>query len=329
MSLNNNIKVCVLMGGVGAEREISLDSGSNIAAAIREAGAQVVEFDITPDDMSILDNPSIDVFFLGLHGKFGEDGELQRILEDKKLVYTGSGPKASSDAFDKIISKDIFAKAGVDLPKHVLVGNSDSAEGLTRKLAEISGEASGWVKEKHSHPSYQGSKFVAKPVKQGSSVGVVIVEGCEAAAEAGLKCFAEFGDCMIEEFIDGREITVGILNGKVLPITEIVSKAKFYDYQAKYLDDTTEYLFDTITDKGLIEKINRSALACYNSLGCRHQSRVDMILTKQGTPYVLEINTLPGFTSHSLLPMAAKKAGMSGSELCIAIIEEALSKQDG
>ena len=176
------------------------------------------------------------------------------------------------------------------------------------------------MKEKRFHPSYGGDKFVVKPVKQGSSVGVVIVDGCGASAEAGLKCFAEFGDCMIEEFIDGREITVGIVNGAVLPITEIVSKAKFYDYEAKYLDDATEYLFDTITDKELIEKINKSALACYNSLGCRHQSRVDMILAEDGTPYVLEINTLPGFTSHSLLPMAAKRAGMSGSELCCEII---------
>lgn len=302
MSFDNSIKVCVLMGGVGAEREVSLDSGANIVAAIRGAGIEVVEFDITPDDMSILDDTSIDVFFLGLHGKFGEDGQLQQILEDKKLVYTGSGPKASADAFDKVISKEIFAKADIDLPLHVLVCDGDSADELAGKLDKIS------------------DKFVVKPVKQGSSVGVEIIEGCVAAAEAGLECFGEFGDCMIEEFIDGREITVGILNGTTLPITEIVSKTKFYDYQAKYLDDATEYLFDTITDGELIEKINRSALACYNSLGCRHQSRVDMILTEDGVPYVLEINTLPGFTGHSLLPMAAKRAGMSGSELCCEII---------
>jgi D-alanine-D-alanine ligase len=302
MSFDMNIKVCVLMGGVGAERAVSLDSGKNIAAAIRGAGIDCVEFDITPDDMSILDDASIDVFFLGLHGKFGEDGQLQQILEDKKLVYTGSGPKASCDAFDKIISKEVFAKAGVDLPQHVCVNANDDADALVKQLVEIA------------------TKFVVKPVKQGSSVGVVIVDGCEAAAEAGLKCFAEFGDCMIEEFIDGREITVGIVNGEVLPITEIVSKAKFYDYEAKYLDDATEYLFDTITDPELIKKINRSALACYDSLGCRHQSRVDMILAEDGTPYVLEINTLPGFTGHSLLPMAAKRAGMSGSELCCRII---------
>ena len=130
-----NIKVCVLMGGVGAERAVSLDSGSNIAAAIRGAGIECVEFDITPDDMSILDDISIDVFFLGLHGKFGEDGELQQILEDKKLVYTGSGPKASADAFDKVISKEIFAKAGVDLPRHVCVGEGYNVEALAKELS--------------------------------------------------------------------------------------------------------------------------------------------------------------------------------------------------
>ena len=211
-------------------------------------------------------------------------------------------PHVVADAFDKVISKSVFAVAGVDLPRHVCVGDGDKLEAIAGELAEI------------------GSKFVVKPVKQGSSVGVVIVDECAAAAQAGLKCFAEFGDCMIEEFIDGREITVGILNGVALPITEIVSKAKFYDYEAKYLDDATEYLFDTITDPALIKRINQSALACYNSLGCRHQSRVDMILTEDGVPYVLEINTLPGFTGHSLLPMAAKRAGMSGSELCCRII---------
>ena len=157
MSFDCSIKVCVLKGGVGAEREVSLESGRNIAAAIRETGATVVEFDITPEDMSVLDDPTIDVFFLGLHGKFGEDGELQQILEDKKLVYTGSGPKASADAFDKVISKTVFAKAGVDLPKHVCVSENDTAEMLAAELAKI------------------GSKFVVKPVKQGSSVGIVIV----------------------------------------------------------------------------------------------------------------------------------------------------------
>ena len=131
MSFDKSIKVCVLMGGVGAERAVSLDSGKNIAAAIRGAGVECVEFDITPDDMSILDDTSIDVFFLGLHGKFGEDGELQQILEDRKLVYTGSGPKASADAFDKVISKEIFAKAGVDLPWHIcVVATVDSSNPL-------------------------------------------------------------------------------------------------------------------------------------------------------------------------------------------------------
>ena len=304
------------MGGVGAEREVSLDSGRNIASAVRGAGLECVEFDITPEDMSILDDTSIDVFFLGLHGKFGEDGQLQQILEDRNLAYTGSGPAASANAFDKVVSKEIFAKAGVDLPRHVLVSEGDSVDDLASELSR-------WVKEKCFHPSYGDGKVVVKPVKQGSSVGVEIIEECGLAAEAGLKCFDEYGDCMIEEFIGGREITVGILNGMPLPIIEIVSKTKFYDYKAKYVDDATEYLFDTVTDPDLIERINKSALACYNSLGCRHQSRVDFILSENGTPYVLEINTLPGFTGHSLLPMAAKKAGMSAEELCLKIIESA------
>jgi len=307
MSLDKDIKVAVLAGGIGSERQVSLQSGENIAAAIRDGGVSVITSDITPDDMSILDDNSIDVFFLALHGEFGEDGQLQEILESRNLVYTGSGPKASRDAFDKIVSKEAFAKAGVILPRHICVDTADTPEKLADKLAKI------------------GDTFVVKPIRQGSSVGVDILCGCDSAARSAMKCYEKFGNCMIEEFISGKEITVGILNNRTLPITEIRSAVGFYDYEAKYIDDTTEYLFDTIKETELIEQINNSALACYNSLGCRHQSRVDMILTEDGVPYVLEINTLPGFTSHSLLPMAAKKAGMSASQLCIEIIEAALN----
>lgn len=306
MSFDKDIKVAVLAGGVGQERPVSLQSGQNIAAAIGNAGLKVITSDITPDDMSILDDASIDVFFLALHGMFGEDGQLQEILESRGLVYTGSGPKASRDAFDKVISKEAFAAAGVPLPRHICVTGDDDRDKLASQLAKI------------------GDTFVVKPIKQGSSVGVEIIDGCAAAVESAIKCFDSFGNCMIEEFISGKEITVGILNGRTLPITEIKSAVGFYDYQAKYIDDTTQYLFDTIKENELIEEINRTALACYNSLGCRHQSRVDMILADDAIAYVLEINTLPGFTSHSLLPMAAKKAGISASRLCLEIIEAAL-----
>ena len=303
---NQKLKVAILMGGVGAERDISLQSGANMAAAIREAGFETVEYDITRDDMRILNDRTIDVFFLTLHGEFGEDGQLQEILEKKNLCYTGCDSRSSRLAFDKIASKEIFEQAGVTVPRHICPSAQTSAEGLVGRLGKI------------------GEKFVVKPIRQGSSVGVVIVTGCEEAAAAAAKIFDEFGDCMIEKFIEGKEVTVGILSGQALPIIEIRSKQEFYDYHAKYIDDATEFLFDTVTDEKTVIEINRSAITCFDSLGCRHFGRVDMILSDSGEPYVLEINTLPGLTTHSLLPKAAARAGLSNSQLCTKIIEAAL-----
>jgi len=298
-------KIAVLMGGIGEERPVSLNSGKSVCEAIKQAGFDVVGADITPEDMSILDDKSIDVYFLALHGKFGEDGELQQIMEDKGLVYTGSGPKASATAFDKVASKRAFESAGVKTAAMIEINIATDFGTLAGNLRAM------------------GKKWVVKPVRQGSSVGVSIIDDAETAALKAKECFGQFGDCMVEEFIPGRELTVGILCGRALPIIEIRAKAKFYDYQAKYIDDSTEYLFDTITDRGTIAKISEAAVACFNSMRCRDFSRVDFILTDDGTAYALEINTIPGFTNHSLLPKAAAKIGLSMSELCMRIIEAA------
>ncbi len=305
MSASSNLKVAVLMGGIGHEREISLLSGENIANAIRKTGIQVVESDVTPEDTSILDDKTIDLFFLALHGEFGEDGQIQQILEDRNLTYTGSGPEPSRNAFDKVVSKKIFANAGIPVPRHFLFGINTKIGSLTD-----------WLKK-------NADNVVVMPIKQGSSVGVTIMESSDEVLNVATLCLGRFGDCMIEEYLDGREITVGIVNGKPLPVTEIKSESDFYDYEAKYLVDSTEYLFDTIDDEELIEKINDITVNCFNSLNCRHLARVDMILAKD-KPYVLEINTMPGFTSHSLLPMAANRIGISTDRLCMEIIEAAM-----
>lgn len=308
MSIDSDLKVAVLMGGIGHEREVSLISGANIAEAVRQSGFETVEADITPYDMSILDDKSIDVFFLALHGEFGEDGQIQQILEEKKLTYTGSARTASNNAFDKVISKEIFAKAGIDVPRHILFTKDTTPDALEQWLAKI------------------GGKVVVKPIRQGSSVGVEIVEGKEITLKAATGCLGRFGDCMVEEHLDGREVTVGIVNGIALPVTEIRSKSDFYDYEAKYLVDSTEYLFDTIDDEKLVRKLQDISIKCFNALNCRHLARVDMILVGD-KPYVLELNTLPGFTSHSLLPMAANKAGTSTADLCREIIEAAITSR--
>ena len=301
----NNLKIAVLAGGVGSEREVSLQSGENIYRALKYSGSDVILSDITPDNMGILDDPSINVFFLALHGQFGEDGQLQKVLEEKQLCFTGSGSASSQKSFDKLRSKQAFFHANLPIAKHLIVHEKDTEAELETMLTNL------------------GSKFVVKPVCQGSSVGVEIVDDVKTAASKAVECFNTYGDCMVEEFIAGREITVGILNGAPLPIVEIKVKSAFYDYHTKYLDDSTEYLFDTIDDADLIERIQKIAVICFNELECRHLSRVDMILTDTGIPYILEINTLPGFTSHSLLPMAAEKAGIPAAMLCRKIVETA------
>ncbi|MCE5185215.1 MAG: D-alanine--D-alanine ligase [Planctomycetaceae bacterium] len=298
------IKVAVLSGGIGSERQVSLKSGRTVYDALREAGLETVLVDFTPEDRSILDDKSVDVFFLILHGQFGEDGQLQKILEERNLCFTGSGSEASRKAFDKRLSKEAFAAAGVPVVRHLIVNANDTEKDLVHRL--------------NGSPR----KMVVKPLRQGSSVGVEITSEPAQTAASAVRCMKTYGDCMIEEFIAGREITVGILNGRPLPLIEIRSKAAFYDYQAKYISDSTEYLFDTV-DKNAESRAQELAVRCFQTLGCRHLSRVDFILAADGTPYVLEINTLPGFTSHSLLPMAAAKAGIAKSVLCRQIVEAA------
>jgi D-alanine-D-alanine ligase len=301
------LMVAVLMGGIGEERDVSIQSGTCVAQALTKAGFEVVTADISPDNMDILEDSSIDIFFIALHGKFGEDGQLQQILEDKSLLYTGSGPAASKLAFDKIESKQAFVKAAVSTPKSITFDETTSTEQLQPELSHI------------------GNRFVVKPIRQGSTIGVTIVDNPKSALADAHRCLADFGDCMIEEYIAGREITVGILQGRALPIIEIKPKTGFYDYEAKYIDTQTEFLFDTIDNPALVDKISAAATDCFDALGCRHFARADFILTDDGAPYVLEVNTIPGFTTHSLLPMAAAKTGLSMSELCTKIIEAAYS----
>ncbi|HPS55850.1 MAG TPA: D-alanine--D-alanine ligase [Sedimentisphaerales bacterium] len=308
MLINKSLKVAVLAGGVGSERQVSLTSGKNVAQAINDAGLNVVTSDISPDDMSILCDKSIDVFFLALHGRFGEDGQLQRILEDKGLVYTGCGPEASAVAFDKIASKKAFAGAGVSVPRMLECKIGTDLDKFAEDLASLS------------------NRYVIKPPAEGSSVGVVIANSVDEAVRLSRECLNEFGGCMVEEFIIGREVTVGVLCGRVLPVLEIRAKSGFYDYNAKYVAEDTQFLFDTIEDVNIVRKLQSDAKLCFDAVGCRDISRIDFIVRGEEC-YCLEVNTIPGFTGHSLLPMAAKKAGISMSQLCMMVIEEAWKRR--
>lgn len=304
---NTKLKVAVLTGGIGAERDVSMQSGRCVTEALKEAGFHVVLADIRPDDLEILDDGSIDVFFPALHGTFGEDGQLQQILEDRSLIYTGSGPIASKLAFDKMASKELFEDVGVAVPKAVEFRPESDVELLQQQLCQFAGT------------------YVVKPVREGSSVGVHMVSTPDEAIEAAWKIYDRFGDCMIEEFIPGREVTVSILRDRTLPILEVRAHSDFYDYDAKYIDERTEYLFDTISDPAVAANISRAAMDCFTALGCRHFARVDFILSDDGIAYVLELNTIPGFTSHSLLPKAAARAGLPMCDLCANIVESVRS----
>lgn len=305
--MNNKLKVAVLTGGIGSERQISIQSGECVSEALKEAGFNVVIADVRPDNLDILKDSSIDVFFPALHGVFGEDGQLQQILHNKSLVYTGSGPTASKLAFDKMASKKLFAKAGVATPTAIEFNAETDIEQLESRL------------------QYLADEYVVKPIRQGSSVGVRIIDEKQEAIGAARETLEKFGDCMIEKFIPGKEITVSILEDEALPIIEIISQTGFYDYQAKYNDEQTEYLFDTIRDPAVTAQIEQAAMDCFYVLGCRNFARVDFMLSDKEIAYVLELNTIPGFTTHSLLPKAAAKAGFTMSELCSKIVEAAYS----
>ncbi len=309
--MDKDLKIAVLFGGIGAERDVSIQSGRCVAEALEQGGFHVVAADVRPDSLDILQDGSIDVFFPALHGLFGEDGRLQQILEDSSLLYTGSGPAASRLAFDKMASKKLFERAGVATPRVI----EFSAASDIRRIEE--------------HLRHFTQKYVVKPVRQGSSVGVSIVSTPDEALATARRTLAEFGDCMIEQFIAGREVTVGILCGRALPIIEIRTQNSFYDYHAKYVDEGTQYLFDTIEDPATVARVSRAAVDCFNALGCRHFARVDFILSEEAVPYALEVNTIPGFTRHSLLPKAAAKSGLSMSELCAKIVEAASSSLAG
>jgi D-alanine-D-alanine ligase len=305
----DKLKAAVLCGGIGEERQISLESGKSVRDALIQAGINAVLSDVRPDELGILNDASIDVFFVAMHGRFGEDGQLQSILEERGLAFTGSTSDACRVAFDKMLSKKAFEKAGVKTPPSIEYKEGIDSQEFEKQLAELA------------------AKFVVKPFRQGSSVGVSIVDNVKEAAVIAGKTAKLFGDCMVEKYITGRELTAGIVCGQVLPIIEIRPKEAFYNFQAKYVDEKTQFLFDTISDKAVEEKVRAATVKCFKAVGARDVGRIDFILGSDGELYALEINAIPGMTNHSLVPMAAAKAGMPMSQLCLKIVEEASKRK--
>ena len=294
----NGKSVVLLKGGPGKERDVSLNSGAAVANALRSIGAGVVEIDVTGRDIELPSTP--DLVFNMIHGTFGEDGDLQSILDGLGIPYTGEDAAGSRLAFDKIASKRRFDAAGVPHAKWEIL---HPGEGPAVPLP-----------------------LVAKPPREGSSVGVHIVKEAGGLAAALADCFSRDREVLIEEFVSGRELTVGIVGGEALPIVEIVPKVDFYSYENKYTKGNSDYFCPARLDEAAARAVQAAAVAAHRSLGLRVYSRVDVLLDAQNRPFVLEVNTIPGMTETSLLPKAAAVAGLDFASLCEEIAGLSLEK---
>lgn len=291
------MKILVLSGGVSRERDVSLRSGRAVAMACRELGYQVTEGDVGPNDLSAL-KYDCDVVFPVLHGCFGEDGELQAILEAKGKRFVGSDSKASKLAFDKAETKRIWMNADLPTPRYRVF----------RSVPDLN-ELNGF------------QRVFCKPNQDGSSFGVKYARSPADALQQIGTLLPEHHEVLVEEYIEGRELTVGIIDGKPLPVIEILSEAKFFDFDAKYNRTDTRYDVPARLAKSESESIQQQAIEAYNHLGCEHLARVDLMFHPTRGPFFLEINTLPGFTSSSLLPKAAAAGGLSFNALVDHLIK--------
>lgn len=299
----------VLMGGTSSEREISLRSGTAVARALKSLGHKVVEIDVRTETGAELDGVHLDVAFIALHGRFGEDGTLQRLLQERKIPYTGSGPQASRAAMDKVESKRLFKANAVETPPHRVIARGDSVALLEQCARAL------------------GYPVVMKPRAEGSSVGVTVHQDRATLLDGAVECFRHDAIGLMEKFIRGRELTVGVLDGQALPVIEMRPKGGFFDYNAKYQDPDTLYFVDPPIGDLDKRRVQKAALEAHRALGCEGMSRVDVILTPFCAVHVLEVNTIPGLTERSLLPKAARAAGWDFPELCWKIVETALRKR--
>jgi len=310
MSLKEDFgKVGVLYGGKSAEREVSIMSGTGVHAALCSQGVNAQLFDTGAHSLSELAQQAFDRVFIALHGRYGEDGTLQGALELLGIPYTGSGPMASSLAMDKIMTKRVWLEAGLPTPGYAELQSESGVSAAAETL---------------------GMPLMMKPPHEGSTLGIVKVSEASALIE-GYRQAARFDEVVLaEQFIKGRELTVAILGrgaqARALPLIEIVAPDGNYDYQNKYFSDDTQYLCPAPIAPELAAQIAELSVRAYRALGCEGWGRADVILDAQDRPWLIEMNTSPGMTGHSLVPMAAKAVGMDYPELCMHILREARCK---
>jgi D-alanine-D-alanine ligase len=291
-------KIAVLMGGPGSERDVSLATGRGVSEALRSLGAEVVDVDVHDEHFGL--PKDVDLAFITIHGTFGEDGQLQQILEERGVPYTGDGVEPSRAAFDKILSKEKFREHNVVTPEWEVIGVGQ------RPTISV--------------------PLVVKPARQGSTVGVVIVKNANELDSAMAEAGKYDQKLLIEKFVSGRELTIGVLGDQALPILEIIPKGGFYDFNNKYPflnpqgGGGAEHVCPAKIDPNKTKQIQEQALHAFRALGLVVYGRVDVLLPDSGEPFVLEVNTIPGMTKASLLPEAAAAAGINYVDLCARII---------
>lgn len=304
------LRIAVLAGGDSAEREVSLKSGACVAEALKQRGHAVTTIDPAETQLEEVDWSRFNVAFLALHGTFGEDGGVQSLLEKHGVAFTGSGSEASRLAFSKSAAKERFRIAQVPTPEYILIHETDPRERIIEHSMRI------------------GFPQVVKPNAQGSSIGVTMVRTPEQL-EAALKLCFEFDTfAIIEREIIGSEWTLGVIDNEPLPLIHIATHRGFFDYHAKYEDDATQYLFEPDLDPALAEKLTETGLRACRALGTSGVARVDIMVDEAGQPWILEVNTIPGMTDHSLVPKAAARIGLDMGQLCEVIIHRLLQERD-
>jgi D-alanine-D-alanine ligase len=306
VSILNHEKISVLAGGPSCEREVSLVSGRAVYEALSSQGLSVNLIDPSGDFVTQLKKEKTTLCFIALHGTFGEDGTVQRMLDEADLLYTGSGPLASERAFHKSKAQNLFQKAQIPVPDFFVLRPNEASLKL---------------------PPSSAYPVVVKPSAAGSSVGVHLVTNEQEFISACQEAFRYSDEILVERYIHGRELTVGILEDKSLPVVEVILKRVFYDYEAKYGDSGTQYECPARLSPQIESFLRETALKAHQTLGCEVMSRADFILSKGEGAYLLEVNTIPGLTGKSLLPKAAKAAGIDFPALCVKILEHSLKKR--
>ncbi|WP_321370108.1 D-alanine--D-alanine ligase [uncultured Desulfuromusa sp.] len=295
-------KIGVLLGGLSAEREVSLKTGNASLRALQQLGYDAVAIDVKTTLSQQLLEAGIEVAFIALHGRFGEDGRVQGLLELMHIPYTGSGVMSSSMAIDKVMTKQLLCYHQLPTPRFDFMGPGDSARDLALRCKHL--------------------PLVVKPSREGSTIGITIAKNHDDLVSGIHKAAALDGTVLVEEYIEGVELTVSVLNGEVCPVIQIVPKSGFYDYQSKYTTGATEYLIPAPIAADTYKQVQEAALRACDVLGCRGAARVDFMCREKDF-YCIEVNTIPGMTETSLLPQAAKAAGIDFPQLVEMILLDA------